>query len=65
MRTVGLLSALAMILVFSWAGPSQASSYGCSQEKCIATCSKVGGRIARCQGWCSAQIAKDPKCNKK
>jgi hypothetical protein len=63
MRIAGFLFAVTGLLLLS-DGSSQAASYGCSQDKCHAACSKSGGRVNRCAQWCSEQIRKDPKCNK-
>jgi hypothetical protein len=65
MRAIGFLIALGALVMIS-GGPSQAaSSFGCSQDKCFATCAKNGGRINGCARWCTEQIRKDPKCTKK
>jgi hypothetical protein len=65
MRTIGLVFGLAMIFAVMPEGPSQAASYGCNVEKCIAACQKVGGRVRLCPKYCEGEIAKDPKCNKR
>jgi hypothetical protein len=65
MRTIGFLLALAMIFVVMAGGQSQAASYGCDQAKCLAACQKAGGQIKFCPQYCSKEIAKNPKCNKK
>jgi hypothetical protein len=65
MRTIGLLIALAGLLMISGEPSQAASSYGCSQDKCFATCTQKGGRVSGCASWCADQIRKDAKCNKK
>ena len=54
-----LAFALSTLIVSGGAGltPARADNWGCSYEKCLASCGKAGGRVGLCPTYCTKRLS--------